>query len=105
MVFFLLNHLLALIYYRINLDQLNRLKNRSFAIKKMIKAATLKIFMNYSQTIAIFNSLNLNWDVQLLNIFNMHKASSGGFQEVASLECFFTSKFINLFKKKLFVFF
>jgi hypothetical protein len=34
-----------------NLNQLNKLKNPSFAIKKMITAASLKIFMNYSQTI------------------------------------------------------
>ena len=73
-----------------NLNQLNQLKDSSFAIKKMITAASLKIFMNYSQTITILNSLNLNWEQQLLNIFNIHKAASGGFQEVVSLECLFT---------------
>ena len=75
---------------RINLNQLNQLKNSSFAIKKMIIASSLKIFMNYSQTITILNSLNLNWEGQLLNIFNIHKAASGSFQEVLSLECLFT---------------
>ena len=53
----------------------------------MITAASLKIFMNYSQTIAILNNLNLNWKSQ---IFNIHKAASGGFQQVVSVECFFT---------------
>ena len=80
-----------------NLKQLNQLKNPSFAIKKMITAAALKIFMNYSQTIAILNSLNLNWEGLLLEIFNIHKAASGGFQEVVSLECFFTGICINYF--------
>ena len=56
----------------------------------MITAASLKIFMNYSQTIAILNNLNLNWKSQLLEIFNIHKAASGGFQQVVSVECFFT---------------
>ena len=73
-----------------NLNKLNQLKDSSFAIKKMMTAASLKIFMNYSQTITILNSLNLNWEQQLLNIFNIHKAASGGFQEIVSLECLFT---------------
>ena len=61
----------------------------------MITAASLKILMNYSQTIAILNTLNLNWEVQLLEIFNIHKAVSGGFQEVVSFECFFSGNFSN----------
>ena len=77
-----------------NFNQLNKLKNSSFAIKKMIVASSLKIFMNYSQTITILNSLNLNWEGQLLNIFNIHKAASGAFQEVLSLECLFTGNII-----------
>lgn len=75
---------------RMNLNQLNQLKNSSFAIKKMMIASSFKIFLNYSQTITILNSLNLNWEGQILNIFNIHKAASGGFQQVLSLECLFT---------------
>ena len=49
----------------------------SFAIKKMVTSASLKIFMNYSQIIAILNSLNLNWEGQILKVFSIHKVSSG----------------------------
>ena len=66
------------------------LSKPSFAIEKMMTSASLKILMNYSQTIAILNSLNLNWENKLLEIFNIHKAASGGFQELVSFECFFT---------------
>ena len=78
-----------------NLNQLNQFKNSSFAIKKMIIASSLKIFMNYSQTITILNTLNLNWQGQLLNIFNIHKAAAGSFQEVLSLECLITGICLN----------
>ena len=56
----------------------------------MITAASLKIFMNYTQNIAILKSLNLNWESTILEIFNISKAASGGFQDVVSVECFFT---------------
>ena len=69
--------------------------DHSFAIKKMITAAYLKIFMNYSQTIAILNSLNLNWESKLMEMFNIHKAASGGFQNIVAFECFFTGININ----------
>ena len=73
-----------------NFSKLNQLADESFAVRKMITAASLKIFMNYSQTIAILNTLDLNWENKLLEIFNIHKVASGGFQEVISVECFFT---------------
>ena len=68
---------------------MTKLSDPSFAIKQMITAASVKIFMNYFQTIAILNTLNLNWQSDLLEMFNIHKAASGGFQEVVSIECFF----------------
>ena len=86
-----------MIYYRINYDQLNKLKSPSFAIKKMITAATLKIFINYSQTITIINGLKFDWDVLLLNTLNLYKASAGSLQEVVSFECFFTGYRHHLF--------
>ena len=63
----------------------------------MITAATLKIFINYSQTIAILNSLNLNWESKISQMFNIHQAASGGLQQVVALECFFTGKIIDIF--------
>ena len=56
----------------------------------MITSAIVKIFMNYSQTIAILNTLNLNWEGKILEIFNIYKTASGGIQQVVSIECFFT---------------
>ena len=73
-----------------NFSQLNNLNNQSFVIKNMINAASVKILMNYSQTISIINSLNLNWEGKLMEIFNVYKTASGGFQQVVSLECFFS---------------
>ena len=70
-----------------------------FAIEKMMTSASLKILMNYSQTIAILNTLNLDWEGQLLKVFNIHKAASGCFQEVVSIECFFTGFYFNYFSK------
>ena len=55
----------------------------------MITAASLKIFMNYTQNIAILDSLNLNWESKILEMFNIHRAASGGLQDVVSIECFF----------------
>ena len=69
---------------------MTQLKNPSFAIEKMITAASLKIFMNYSQTIAILNSLKLDWESHIFELFNIHNAASGGLQEVVSVECFFS---------------
>ena len=75
---------------------MTNLSDQSFAVKKMITAASLKIFMNYSQTISILNSLNLNWEDKLLKIFSIYKGVSGGFQQVVSIECFFTGNIKNL---------
>lgn len=63
------------------------LQDKSFAIKKMITGAYIKVFINYSQTIAIINTLHLNWDEKLTALFNIHKTVSGGFQQVISIEC------------------
>ena len=63
------------------------LKDQNLAIKKMISAAYVKVYVNYSQTIAIINTLQLNWDQQISDIFNVHKVVSGGVQQVIGLEC------------------
>ena len=64
----------------------------------MSSAACFKIFLNYSQTISILDSFNLNWDTKLLEIFNIHKVASGGLQEVASIECYFSGMKIDFVK-------
>ena len=74
-----------------NFSGLTQLSDKSYVVKKMITAAYLKIFMNYSQTISIMNSLHLNWDGKLLQLFSIYKSASGGFQQVISIECFMTS--------------
>ena len=50
--------------------------------------AHLKIFLNYSQTITIINSLNLNWGQFLTGFFDIQKTVSGGAVQVLILECF-----------------
>ena len=75
-----------------------KLSDQSFLIENMMTAACLKIFLNYSQTISILDSFNLNWDTKLLEIFNIHKVASGGLQEVASIECFFAGMMIDFLK-------
>ena len=66
------------------------LQDKSFAIKNMILGAYIKIFVNYSQTIAIIQTLNLNWDQKLSDMFYLHKTVSGGVQQVIALECLMT---------------
>ena len=73
-----------------NFSRLMQLSDKTYVVKKMITAAYLKIFMNYSQTISIMNSLQLNWDGKLLQLFSIYKSASGGFQQVISIECFIT---------------
>ena len=63
------------------------LQDKDFVVKKMILGAYIKIFVNYSQTIAIINTLHLNWDQKLSDLFNIHKTVSGGVQQVVALEC------------------
>ena len=87
----LLTFILTLI--RMNFNLLNQLSNPNVLIRQMITAASLKILMNYTQNIAILNTLNLNWGSKILEMFNIHKASSGGLQDVVSIECFFTGIF------------
>ena len=69
---------------------MNNLTDHSFVVKKMITTAYLSIFLNYSQTIAILNSLHLNWQSNLIHIFDIYKAIAGGLQEIISIECFMT---------------
>ena len=71
----------------------------------MITAAHFKIFLNYSQTIAIINTLHLNWDSILLEFFNIHKTVSGGMEQVVSIECFIAGiKLIkHVFVLKMFI--
>ena len=88
-----------------NVNTIANFSNQSFAITKMISTASIKIFMNYSQTIAILNSLNLSWEYEILEVFNIHKVASGGFQEIVSIECFMKGKekyfFLNSISQKI----
>jgi len=59
----------------------------------MITAAYLKIFLNYSQTISIINSLHLNWNNEINYMFNLQNTVSGSFQNVISVECLMNGNF------------
>jgi len=69
------------------------LSNKSFAIQKMITAAYLKIFLNYSQTISIIDSLHLNWNKEISYMFNLQNTASGSFQNVITVECLMSGNF------------
>jgi len=78
------------------------LQDKSFAIKTMTLGASLKIFVNYSQTIAIIHSLHLNWDEKLSDMFNLHKTISSGVQQVIGLECLLEGWILVLFSINFF---
>ena len=59
---------------------------------KILTAAYIKIFINYSQCISIINSLKLNWNEIFSKFIEMHKIVSGGVHQVLSLECVFSGK-------------
>ena len=75
-------------------------KSKSFAVERILKAAYIKIFLNFSQSISILANLNLNWNALLTNFFTFLKSSSGNPQEVLAFECVFqkgTIKYKNIF--------
>ena len=73
-------------------------KNESFAVRKIINSAYFKIVINYSQTIAILNSLKLNWNEIIAQYFQIHKMASGSIDQILSIECILYGKFMNFFK-------
>ena len=59
------------------------------AVEKVLLGACIKILLNYSQSIVIIQSLNLNWNSLLSYIFMVNKIGSGNTQSTVGLECFF----------------
>lgn len=53
----------------------------------MIKAARMKIFLNYTQTISIINSLNLNWGSIIKGTFGVVLSTSGNVNQIYGLNC------------------
>ena len=47
----------------------------------------MKILVNYTQSMAIIKTLNLNWKEIVNNLFQLHKTTSGSINEMISLEC------------------
>lgn len=72
---------------RLNFPSSEKMKSQ-IAIKRMVKAAHLKIFLNYSQTITIINTLQINWNIVLSNFFSLNKTISGGTGQIITFECF-----------------
>ena len=75
------------IFWRFNYDSSKKLAIPSFAAQGMLLSAYMKIFVNFSQSIQIINSLNLNWDYFASILFPVFKISSGGIHRMISLEC------------------
>ena len=86
------------IYLRMNFSSsMSRSHDKSLVIKKMMIGAHLKIFLNYSQTITIINSLHLNWGEFVSNFFNVHNTVSGGFEWILTIECFINGSHFDFF--------
>ena len=73
-----------------------RLLDKNFAIEKFLKAAYFKILINYSQTIAIINSLKLDWSQIFLDVFQAQKVASGSLHQIIAIECIITGN-IHIF--------
>ena len=69
-----------------------KLQMKSYAIRKIMIAASFKIVLNYSQTITIIKKLDLNWSEYLADLFQVYHLGSGNLQQIVSIECLFDSK-------------
>ena len=58
------------------------------AVQHMIKGAYFKIFLNYTQSITIINTLHLNWSALISDFYDVQKTAAGGLQQVIAIECF-----------------
>lgn len=66
---------------------MSKFKDLDYTIQKNFKGALMKILLNYSQGIAIINSLKIDWGNLFGNLFRSTKMASGNAYEVVSLEC------------------
>ena len=71
--------------------------DQDYAFQKILKTTVIKIFVNYTQNMAIINTLNLNWKDIALNMFKVHQAVSGSLHQIISLECFIRGISINIY--------
>lgn len=63
------------------------LKNKHYASRKIVSAAVMKIFLNYTQTIAILKNLQLEWGDILSQLFGTVEATGGSINQVYGLDC------------------
>ena len=80
---------------RLNFPTSEKMKSE-IAIKRMIRAAHIKIFLNYSQTLTIINALQINWNIDLSIFFSLNKTISGGAGQILTFECFAKGYFIMI---------
>ena len=81
------------------------LLDKEYAMENKLKAAFFKILINYSQCIAIINSLKLNWSEILLNLFQTQKVVSGSMHQAFSIECLIEGIFFDFSLCKLILLF
>ena len=70
-----------------NLETTKKFQDQAFAFKKIMLAACMNIFVNYSQNMALINILNLNWKEIATNMFQVHKAVSASVHQMISFDC------------------
>ena len=74
------------------MDSTKKFEKKDFAFKTIMLSACMKIFVNYTQSMAIINTLDLNWKEIVSNMFQFHKVASGAVQQMISLECLIQGK-------------
>ena len=72
---------------RLNFSTLKKYEDQDFVVEKIMISACMKILVNYTQSMAIIKTLNLNWKEIVNNLFQVHKTTSGSINEMISLEC------------------
>lgn len=61
--------------------------DKEMAIERMMNAAYMKIFLNYTQGIMIINSLRMNWNHLFDEVVSYFEPVSGNVGKIISVEC------------------
>ena len=78
------------LFLKFNYEEMTQTKSK--IVESFLKAAYLKIFLNYLQLITIADSLTFNWEQTLKNFFVIPKFFSGSFLRVFSFDCLVCKK-------------
>ena len=77
------------------METTKKYQDQGFAFKKIMIAACMNIYVNYSQNMSLINILNLNWKEIASSMFQVHKAVSASVHQMIALDCLIRGFFIN----------